>query len=254
MFISCHIPCNLINKKFKNKNMKINIIILAAIVIVLSGCEVFEAIVKESKVPTVLTNEEIIGGLKEALTVGTNNAVNVLSLDGGFFNDQLLKIPFPDDAKIVENKLRQLGMNKMMDDFIVTLNKGASEAVKEASPIFVNAIHQMTFADARNILKGEDNAATNYFREKTSAQLFELFSPKVQRTLDRVEVTKYWNTIMTTYNQIPFVQKVETDLSKYVTNKAIDGLFIKIAIEEKKIRTDPFARVTELLKKVFAYQ
>ncbi len=142
-------------------------------------------------------------------------------------------------------------MGKKVDEFIVNMNKGASEAVKQATPIFSDAVRNMSFADAKQILQGPDNAATNYFKDKTSSQLFGLFKPKVQQTLDQVEVTKYWTDIMTIYNKIPLTQKVETDLAKYVTDKAMAGLFIKIAEEEKKIRTDPVARISDILKKVF---
>ena len=229
--------------------MKAHILSLI-IVISFFSCDVVQKIEVPSGVG--LTDSEIITGLKEALNIGTNNAVNILSKENGFYNSQLLRIPWPDDAAIVEQKLREFGFDNVVDNFIKSMNKGAEEAVKEATPIFVDAIKQMTFADARSILRGPNDAATKYFKEKTSDELFDVFKPKVQNTLDRVQVTKYWGDVMSTYNKIPFTQKVETDLAKFVTYKAMDGLFIKLAEEEKQIRLDPAARVTDILKKVFA--
>jgi enolase len=131
------------------------------------------------------------------------------------------------------------------------MNHGAENAVSKAAPIFLNAITSMTFADAKNILKGADNAATEYFKGKTTTALFGLFKPEIQKALDAVNATKYWSDITSTYNKIPFVTKIETDLAKYVTDKALTALFTQIASEEKKIRTDPLARVNDILKKVF---
>ncbi|MCF8298018.1 MAG: DUF4197 domain-containing protein [Saprospiraceae bacterium] len=228
-------------------------LVLIAIIFTLSSCDVLESIIGMApQGPAPLTNSEIVAGLKDALNVGTKNAVGNLSQEGGFLNNPVLKIPFPPEAQKVEEKLRQIGMGNKVDEFVVNMNKGASEAVKQATPIFANAVKSMSFADAKQILQGPDNAATNYFKDKTSAELFKLFQPKVQQTLDQVAVTKYWDDITGIYNKIPFVTKVETDLTKYVTEKAMDGLFFKIAEEEKKIRTDPVARVTDILKKVFA--
>ncbi len=230
---------------------KLNLVLIA-LIFTLTSCDVLESILGMANTgPAPLTNSEIVAGLKEALNVGTKNAVGNLSSEGGFLNNPVLKIPFPPEARKVEEKLRQIGMGKKVDEFVVNMNKGASEAVKQATPIFAEAIKTMSFADAKQILQGSDNAATNYFKDKTTAQLFDLFKPKVQQTLDQVAVTKYWNDIMSTYNKIPFVTKVETDLAKYVTNKALDGLFFKIAEEEKKIRTEPVARISDILKKVF---
>lgn len=143
-------------------------------------------------------------------------------------------------------------MGKLVDDFVVSLNNAAEQAAIEAKPIFVNAVKQMTFDDAKKILNGPDNAATEYFKGRTSQQLSEAFAPKVKTSLDQVKVTKYWSEITSTYNKIPFVQKVETDLTKYATDQALKGLFHTLQGEEKKIRQDPTARVTDLLKKVFA--
>lgn len=215
----------------------------------LISCEVLKQIEMPTQQP--LTTGDIIAGLKQALEIGTNNSVNFLGKTDGFYGNPLFKIPFPEEAKVVEEKLRDLGMHRLVDDFIRTMNRGAENAVKLAAPIFVDAIKQMTFDDARNILRGPDDAATEYFRTKTSSRLAELFKPEVQSALDKVEATKYWSDITTTYNRIPFVRRVETDLAKYVTEKTMNALFTKVAEEEKLIRTDPAARVTDLLKRVF---
>ncbi len=226
-----------------------NFIVFGLLIISLAGCEVLKQIEMPSRQP--LTTGDIVAGLKQALEIGTNNSVSFLGKTDGFYRNPLFKIPFPEEAKVVEEKLRELGMNRLVDDFIRTMNRGAENAVTLAAPIFVDAIKQMTFDDARNILKGPDNAATEYFRTKTSSRLAELFKPEVQSALNKVEATRYWGDITTTYNRIPFVRKVETDLAKYVTEKTMNALFTKVAEEEKLIRADPAARVTDLLKRVF---
>jgi hypothetical protein len=228
-------------------------IIVFLVIIVLSSCEILETI----EVPTQytqasLTNTEIVNGLKEALKVGAKNSVSVLSLEDGFSKSPVYKIPFPHEVKLVEDKLRGLGFNKMIDEFVLKMNRGAENAVNKANPIFVDAIMQMTIIDAKNILRGNDNAATEYFRNKTSAKLEMAFKPEVKKTLDQMYVTKHWTNITSTYNKIPFTEDVETDLPLYVTQKTINSLFEKLAKEEKLIRHDPKARVTAILKKVFA--
>lgn len=223
---------------------------LTGVVLLTAACDTLSQIQLPTG-PVPLTESEIVSGLKEALNVGTNNAVGFLGKTDGFLKNPLFKIPFPEDAKRAETKLRELGMNELVDNFITTLNHGAENAVSKAGPIFLNAITSMTFADAKNILKGADNAATEYFKSKTTTSLFNLFKPEIQKALDAVNATKYWSDITTTYNKIPFVTKIETDLAKYVTDKALAALFTQIAVEEKKIRTDPVARVSDILKKVF---
>jgi hypothetical protein len=174
-------------------------------------------------------------------------------LDGYFKNPQI-KIPLPPDIQKIESKVRSIGLGKEVDKFILTLNRGAEDAAKEAKPIFISAIKQMTVQDAWGILKGSDNAATEYLKRTTSAQLREKFQPVIANSLQKVEATKYYSTIVTNYNKIPMVEKVNPDLNDYATTKAMDGLFLLIANEEKKIREDPIARTSELLKKVFGYK
>lgn len=198
-----------------------------------------------------LTTAEVGDGLKEALVKGISNGSDLVSQVDGYFKNPEIKIPFPPEVKKVEERLRQIGLGSEVDKFVLTLNRGAEDAAKEAKPIFISAIRQMTIEDAWGILKGEDNAATQYLIRTTSAQLKEKFKPVIQNSLQKVNATKYYGDIVTKYNSIPMVQKVNPDLDDYATDKAIEGLFLMIAKEEKNIRADPAARTTELLKRVF---
>lgn len=201
-----------------------------------------------------LSEEEVAKGLKEALNKGIEKGVEKVSKPDGFFKDPEIKIPFPEDAKVVETKLRKVGQGKKCDEVILTLNRAAEDASKSAKEIFIVAIKNMTISDAFNILKGEDNAATEYLKKSTSAKLKEKFKPIIQASLDKVGATKHWETVMTTYNKIPMVKKVNPDLAEYVTDKAITGLFLQIEKEEKEIRKNPMARTSDILKKVFKEQ
>lgn len=201
-----------------------------------------------------LTTEEVAAGLKEALIKGITKGSNQASQVNGYFGNPEIKIPFPPDVKKVENKLRDIGLGDQVDRFVKTLNRGAEEAAKEAKPIFVDAIKGMTVQDAWGILKGPDDAATTYLKDKTSTQLKTKFQPIIRKSLEQTNATKYYSDIITTYNKIPFVDDVNPDLEEYATSKALEGLFKLIANEEEKIREDPVARTTELLKKVFKAQ
>jgi len=201
-----------------------------------------------------LTTAEVGEGLKEALVNGISKGSDRVSQLDGYFKNPEIKIPFPPEAKKVEDKLRQIGMDKQVDEFIVTLNRGAENAAKEAKPIFISAIKQMTIEDAWGILKGNENAATNYLQRTTSAALKEKFKPVIQASLDKVNATKYYSDLVNTYNKIPFVEKVNPDLNEYATNLAMRGLFLQIEKEEKNIRKDPLARTSDLLKRVFGTQ
>ena len=198
-----------------------------------------------------LSQEEVGSGLKEALTRGVEKGVDQLSKPDGFFKDLSIKILLPEEASKVESKLRSIGQGKQVDETIESLNRAAEDATSAAKEIFVEAIKGMSINDAMSILRGEDNAATKFLDKSTRANLTSKFEPIVQASLDKVGATKNWNTIFTNYNKLPFVQKVNPDLVEYVTGKAIDGLFIQISKEELKIRQDPAARVSDLLKKVF---
>lgn len=198
-----------------------------------------------------LSEAEVAKGLKEALNQGVEKGVSKLSQAGGYLNDPKVKIPMPDEAKKVESKLRQIGQGKMVDDAIESMNKAAEDAATEAKDLFVKAIKNMTLKDAMSILKGNDDAATQYLSKSTRADLMLKFKPIIKSSLEKVNATKYWNTTFSTYNKIPFAKKVNPNLEDYVTQKALDGLFIQVAQEELAIRKDPAARVSDLLKKVF---
>jgi len=201
-----------------------------------------------------LTSEQVASGLKEALINGISKGSGQASKLDGYFKNPQIKLPFPPEVQKVEDKLRQIGLGNEVDKFVMTLNRGAEEAAKGAKPIFVNAIKAMTIQDAWGILKGDQDAATQYLMRTTSAQLKASFQPVIKSALDKTNATKYYGDIVTTYNKIPFVEKVNEDLEGYATDKAIEGLFTLIAKEEMNIRKDPLARTTELLKKVFAQQ
>lgn len=201
---------------------------------------------------TSLSQSEIAAGLKEALSVGARNTTNQLSNINGFFGNALIKLLMPPEAKKVENTLRQFGFNKQVDDAILSMNRAAEDASKKALPIFLDAIKGMSIQDGLAILKGGSNAATNYLKSKTTTALTNAFRPVIQESLDKVNATKYWSIVFTTYNQLPTTyNKINPDLPAYVTERALSGIFYYVADEEAKIRANPAARVTDLLKKVF---
>ncbi len=202
-----------------------------------------------------LTNDQVIQGLKEALSVGTGNSATSASASDGFFKNAKIFLPFPPDAIKVKDKLEGIGFKEPVDKFVLTLNRAAEEASKEAKPIFLNAITSMSIADGFNILKGADNAATKYLEDKTSSALYTAFKPKVKSAIDKVQLTKYWEPVINKYNAVTALtggDKVNPDLEDYVTKRAMSGLFTLIADEELKIRKDPIARVSDILKTVFS--
>jgi hypothetical protein len=198
-----------------------------------------------------LTEKDAADGIKEALVNGTGESVKMVSTLDGYWGNPEIKIPFPAEAKEMESKLMAMGMGKKVDEFNESMNRAAEKAATEAKNIFIAAIKNMTVRDAINIVKGTDNAATMYLKNNTSPELIGKFRPIIKTSLDNVNATKYWGDLITVYNKIPFIKKMNPDLPQYVTQKAIDGLFIMIAKEELKIRKDPAARTSELLKKVF---
>ncbi len=200
------------------------------------------------------TTSEVAEGLKEALLKGVSTGTDKLSQLDGYLGNAEIKIPFPPDVKKVEDKLRQLGLGSEVDRFVTTLNRGAEDAATQAKPIFISAIQQLTIEDAWSILKGQQDAATEYLRRTTSVQLKEKFMPVIQQSLNKVNATKYYSDLVNNYNRIPRVEKVNPNLDEYATDLAIQGLFVMIAKEEKNIRQDPVARTTDILKRVFAYQ
>jgi len=237
-----------------------------AVAIVLSGCaEVMQIAQQTLAGEAPLTQNEIVAGLKEALITGTNNSVDILGAQDGYYKDELVKILLPPEADmIVDNVGKVPGGQKLLDDVLLHINRAAEDAAKEAAPIFVNSIKSMTFNDAVGILKGNDNAATSYLHKTTYDQLFALYRPKIKASVEKelvggVSTKESWDTLVGKWNQVAGsflgqtagLKKVDTQLEDYLTAKALDGVFLKIAGEEKLIREDPAARVTSLLKKVF---
>lgn len=199
-----------------------------------------------------LSTEEVVAGLKEALSVGANNSASKLSAVDGFFANAAIKVLMPAEAQKVEKALRAAGMGRLVDDAILSMNRAAEEAAKSAAPIFLDAIKGMSFQDAMGILRGSDTAATGYLRGKTVPALTEAFRPVIEGALEKTGATKHWKTVFETYNKLPTTfNKVNPDLAGYVTDRGLSGLFYQVAEEEMKIRKDPAARVTETLKKVF---
>lgn len=201
-----------------------------------------------------LSNADIGSALKEALHKGVNQQVTKLTAVDGFYRNEAVKILLPEELQKVDKKLRQMGMSKLADEGLLVLNRAAEDAVKEATPIFADAITGMSFNDAKNILMGADNSATTYLENTTSTPLYAKFSPVVKNSLGKVGADVVWAGIIEKYNNIPLVTKVNPDLNDYVTGKAMDGVFKMIAVEEKEIRTNLSSRTSELLKKVFALQ
>jgi len=238
---------------------KINLLLVAFTAIIISSCDVQSQsklgnILKQLPAPTGNpSTTEIASGIKQALEIGTSHGADLLSAKDGFLGNMAVKILFPPEAQKVEKTLRTLGLGSLADNVIVSLNRAAEDAAKEAKPIFLSAIKQMTITDATNILLGNQNSATEYFKRVTTAQLMQKFSPVITNSLSKVGATKYWGDAAGRYNKIPLVKPVNTDLSSYVAQKAIEGMFIQVAQEELAIRNNLGARSTTLLQKVFGY-
>jgi hypothetical protein len=218
------------------------------------SCAEMQQVMDQLPQGTGLTQAEIGNGLKEALNNGISKQVTKLTTTDGFFKNEAVKILLPDELKIVDTKLRQIGLSSLADEGLKVLNRAAEDAVKEATPIFVDAVKQMTFNDAKNILMGNNTAATTYLQNTTSNALYSKFNPVIKNSFAKVGADKVWNNIITKYNSIPLVTKVNPDLTDYTTNKAMEGVFKMIAVEEGNIRTNINARSSDLLKKVFALQ
>jgi hypothetical protein len=197
------------------------------------------------------TEKDAADAIKEALSKGISEGVKLVSKKDGYFGNVEIKIPFPDDVKDIETKLRSVGLGNQVDEVILSMNRAAEDAAKDAETIFLNAIKSMTIQDAINIVKGSNDAATQYLKKTTSSALTTKFRPVIKASMDKVNTTKLWAELIKSYNQIPFVKKKNPDLTEYVTQKAIDGLFVMIAKKEQDIRKNPMAQTTDLLKKVF---
>lgn len=223
----------------------------------MSSCDELHQIIQEYPTSTAgmaPTQTEIIAGLKEALRVGITNTVMETNQKDGFYGNNLIHIPVPPEVEKIKTTLKNLGYTKPVDEFELSLNRAAEQASGKAVDIFTTAITKMTITDAVDIWKGEDDAATQYLKRTTNAQLEQAFSPITKQAIESTHVTQYWDDIANIYNAIPFVEKVNPNLEQYVNEKTIDGLFLLVAKEEKKIRDDPQARVSDILKRVFGYQ
>ncbi|HRP54827.1 DUF4197 domain-containing protein [Agriterribacter sp.] len=227
------------------------ILLAIAIFFLLTGCETTQQVLNSMNTGTpALSATEIASGLKEALRIGTQNSTGRLAAADGFFSNAAIKILMPEEAKKVESTLRSIGLGSLVDKAVLSMNRAAEDAARSATPIFVDAIRTMTITDALGILKGGDYAATNYFKDKTTLSLTNAFRPVIEKALAKVDATKYWNDAFTAYNKFA-AKPVNTDLAGYVTERSLAGIFYEVGQEEQKIRKDPAARVTELLKKVF---
>ena len=199
-------------------------------------------------------NEEIAAGLRQSLDFGIEKQVSKLTQTDGYYNNELVKILLPDELQKVDKALRDIGLGNLADEGIKALNRAAEDAVKQATPIFVDAVKEITFTDAKNILIGSDNAATQYLTGKTQEALYDKFNPVIQSSFSKVGADQIWTNLINKYNSIPFTNNVNPDLTDYVTGEALKGVYTMIAVEEKEIRTKISSRTTDLLRKVFALQ
>lgn len=230
------------------------IIIAFVGLLMLNSCAELQQVVNQLPQGGTLGNADIAAGLRQALDFGIDKQVQRLTLKDGFYKNNLVKILMPEELQKVDKTLRDIGLGSLADDGIKMLNRAAEDAVKEATPIFVDAVKGITFNDAKNILLGQDNAATQYLESRTNTALYGKFKPVIQNSFAKVGADRIWTNLIERYNKIPFVNKVNPDLTDYVTNEALEGVYTMIAVEEKKIRTKVGSRTTDLLKKVFALQ
>lgn len=245
--------------------MKKHLLILLPFVFILSGCAEMMKIMETLPVETPLTETEVANGLKEALITGANNSSAILSATDGYYGDELVKILLPEEASVIIDNLSKIpGGDKLMEDVVLRINRAAEDAAKEVAPIFIGSIKQMTINDAFSILRGSDDAATQYLIRTTRSELFNLYKPKIKASTEKeiianISTKESWETLTGKWNKlassaagkIAGFEPVNIDLDEYLTNKALDGVFLKVKEEEKQIRTNVSARVTPLLKKVF---
>lgn len=228
--------------------------IFLLLVLPLSSCVEMQQVMNQFPQTQGIGGIDISGGLKEALNNGITKQVSKLTAVDGFYRNEAVKILLPDELKKVDASLRKIGLSSLADEGLKVLNRAAEDAVKEATPIFVDAVRNMSFMDAKTILMGNDNSATTYLQSTTSTALYGKFNPVIKNSFTKVGADKVWANIISKYNVIPFVKKVNPDLTDYVTNQAMDGVFKMISVEEKNIRTNLNARTSTLLQKVFAMQ
>ncbi len=230
---------------------------LLALVLIfnLTACAELQSVVDQlPQTGSVLSNADMAAGLRQALDFGIDKQVSKLTQTDGFFKNELVKILLPEELQKVDKGLRDIGLDNLADEGLKVLNRAAEDAVKEATPIFVNAVKEITFDDAKNILLGSDNAATQYLTTKTQTELYNKFKPVINSSFSKVGADQIWANLINKYNAIPFTNNVNPDLTDYVTGEALKGVYTMIAVEEKEIRTKVGSRSTDLLRKVFALQ
>ena len=220
----------------------------------LTSCAELQQVVNQLPQGGGLSQDEIASGLRQALNFGIDKQVSKLTQTDGFYKNDLVKILLPNELQKVDKTLRDIGLSSLADEGLKVLNRAAEDAVKEATPIFVDAVKQITFADAKTILLGADNAATAYLTNKTQTALYDKFHPVINNSFTKVGADKIWRNLISKYNSLPLTNDVNPDLTDYVTGEALKGVYTMIAVEEKEIRTKLTSRTTDLLKKVFALQ
>lgn len=231
-----------------------NRILIALLAVQLFGCAELQKVVNQLPNQEMLTQDQIGNGLRQALDNGIKNQVSKLTATDGFYRNELVKILLPSELQEVDKGLRKIGLGSLADKGLLLLNRAAEDAVKTATPIFVDAVKNITFNDAKNILLGKENAATSYLQNATNASLYKEFNPVIKNSFSKVGADKIWTDLINKYNKIPFVNKVNPDLTDYVTNQTLKGVFTMIEVEEKGIREKVGLRNTDLLRKVFALQ
>ena len=231
---------------------KISIVLIT--IFTLNSCAELQGVVDSLPQGAILSNGEIASGLRQALDFGIDKQVSKLTQTDGFYRNELVKILLPAELQKVDKGLRDIGLGNLADEGIKVLNRAAEDAVKEATPIFVNAVKEITFTDAKNILLGADDAATQYLTGKTQTALYGKFHPVINNSFAKVGADQIWTNLINKYNAIPFTTDVNPDLTDYVTNEALKGVYTMIAVEEKEIRTKVSSRTTDLLRKVFVLQ
>ena len=231
-----------------------NKILTLSICFFLFSCNELQQVVNQLPQGGAIGNDQIASGLREALDFGIEKQVTKLTQTDGFFKNELVKILLPEELQKVDNTLRKMGLSNLADEGLKVLNRAAEDAVKEATPIFVNAVKGITFSDAKQILLGGDDAATNYLKTTTQTQLYSSFNPVIKNSFAKVGADQVWSNLINRYNNIPFVSQVNPDLTDYVTQQALKGVYTMISVEEKEIRTKATSRTTALLQKVFALQ
>jgi hypothetical protein len=245
--------------------MKGKLLFVSIGILILSGCAQVMSVLQTVSVPGPLTEQEVISGLKEALTTGARNSAERLAVENGYYGDMAIKIFLPDEAKVIVDNIAKIpGGDKLVEDVILRINRAAEDAAKEVAPIFVNSIRQMTIKDAFNILNGEDNAATEYLKSTTYSELYALYKPKIQASTEKkiigdistrdswMALTGKWNSFANSVaGKIANLNPVNTELDDYLTSRALSGMFLKVENEELKIRKDVSARVTPILQRVF---